>query len=630
MADPFDVTDSNANYQPTQDNSGSSPDFYRNLLNFGLATMAAGAKPGATTLGALGQGGISAMDSARQNAQARTQQQLYQQDIYSKQISNAQQLFQAQRRNSINSAYGLPTMNLANMPGMINNNAAPQQVTAQNISIGSSKGIGASPATDSLSSETNADALNAYRQQNNLQTPIIDKSQGISASSPSSMTDNAGNVKQESSGQAGMQFSPTAGMSTNSSNPTINSYTTSNGMTNAQIAQMLMYKPDQLASIIQNGDSNTAMRAVSIAQQIGITAPSYLTKMAESYAELPAAIAKEEQIPKVVPQGSVLTRNGNPYYQNPVQIKTVAQSGNDQGLPVGTPLDTFATPAITSSSLNPSTSRDLPSLKGNIPVPPTPAQIQNSNVTGPTNGNMTFPTGLSPQQEQFLKEGLGKEEQDKYESAQQALAQTQAIQNSMNKLSNGGWVGMGTLAEERADAAKALNTASSILGFKGEVFDPEKVASSEEFNKQATALSFNMVKQLGSRESMMAINMASKSNPNVELSPTGGQLLNATTAEAAQREVDKHEYMTQQVQAGIPQAQAEIQFNKQNPISNYVDRATSQIQPLPIKNEIRAKSLLPGTKFVVQRPDGSTITDNGQPFMVPIPQGVSVPSTVNK
>jgi len=566
MADPFDVTDSNANYQPTQDNSGSSPDFYRNLMNFGLATMAAGSKPGSTTLGALGQGGLEAMQSAKENAQARTQQQLYQQDIYSKQLSNAQQMFQAQRQNAINPSYGLPTMQLPNIPGIMQNNSVPQQATAQNV------------------------------QTTQFAAPQ-DKSQNISSLSPSS----------------------TPGNSRVSENPQINNYPSSGKMTNAQIAQALMRNPDQLSSVVQNGDSETAMRAVSIAQLIGITAPSYLTKMAESYAELPAAIQKEHEIPKIIPPGGVIYENGRPTFQNPTQIKTVAQPNNPQNVPVGTPLDTFATPAMPTSALT------APLSRGAIPNPPTPNQIS----AGMPNDNTTFPSGLSPQIEKFLKEGLGKEEQDKYESAQQALGQTQAIQNSMNKLSNGGWVGMGTLAEERADAAKAINTASSIFGFKGNVFDPEKVASSEDFNKQATALSFNMVKQLGSRESMMAINMASKSNPNVELSPMGGQLLNATTAEAAQREVDKHEYITQKVQSGVPQSQAEIEFNKQNPISSYIDRATSQVHPLPIKNEIRAKSLLPGTKFLFEDANGSLSTDNGKPFMVPIPTNVkNIPPTV--
>lgn len=39
------------------------PDFHDNLLRFGLAAMAAGGKPGATTLGALGEAGVSTFDA---------------------------------------------------------------------------------------------------------------------------------------------------------------------------------------------------------------------------------------------------------------------------------------------------------------------------------------------------------------------------------------------------------------------------------------------------------------------------------------------------------------------------------------------------------------------------------------
>ena len=43
------------------DKGGINPDFWRTLMDFGLATMAAGDRPGASTLGALGRGGMAAM-----------------------------------------------------------------------------------------------------------------------------------------------------------------------------------------------------------------------------------------------------------------------------------------------------------------------------------------------------------------------------------------------------------------------------------------------------------------------------------------------------------------------------------------------------------------------------------------
>lgn len=110
------------------DLAGVNPNTWNNLMNFGLATMAAGAQPGISTLGAIGQGGMASMQSARENAAARMQQQLGQQEIAQRQISNAQNLYNLQRQNMINQQYGLPTMQLPNIPGMqMNQMQIPQQ-----------------------------------------------------------------------------------------------------------------------------------------------------------------------------------------------------------------------------------------------------------------------------------------------------------------------------------------------------------------------------------------------------------------------------------------------------------------------------------------------------------------------
>lgn len=74
MADPFDVT------------AGNDP--WRNLMQFGLATMAAGSEPGARTLGSLGKGGLAAMESAKQNALARAQMQYTGANIQTQQLQN--------------------------------------------------------------------------------------------------------------------------------------------------------------------------------------------------------------------------------------------------------------------------------------------------------------------------------------------------------------------------------------------------------------------------------------------------------------------------------------------------------------------------------------------------------------
>jgi hypothetical protein len=54
----------------------SKPDIWENLLRFGLASMAAGGKPGATTLGALGEGGLAAFAAHQKAAQSDIENEL--------------------------------------------------------------------------------------------------------------------------------------------------------------------------------------------------------------------------------------------------------------------------------------------------------------------------------------------------------------------------------------------------------------------------------------------------------------------------------------------------------------------------------------------------------------------------
>ena len=52
-----------------------SPDVWRNVLEFGLRTMAAGSQPGATLAGSLAEGGLGAMEADRQRQRERRQAQ---------------------------------------------------------------------------------------------------------------------------------------------------------------------------------------------------------------------------------------------------------------------------------------------------------------------------------------------------------------------------------------------------------------------------------------------------------------------------------------------------------------------------------------------------------------------------
>lgn len=122
MADLFGINTTGQN-----DSSGISPDFWNNLMNFGLATMSASATPGITTMGALGRGGMAAMENAKNTQKLRLEQQLQQQDITAKQLNNAIQYGQAQIQNAASAQGGGPTMQLPEIPGIKTGAASMQQ-----------------------------------------------------------------------------------------------------------------------------------------------------------------------------------------------------------------------------------------------------------------------------------------------------------------------------------------------------------------------------------------------------------------------------------------------------------------------------------------------------------------------
>lgn len=101
MSDPFDAT------------GGGGSDPWQNLMSFGLATMAAGGQPGATTLGALGQGGMAAMNTSRENALAQGQRNYYQAETQSKKLANQLSLTQMNYQRQLT---GQPALDANGMP----------------------------------------------------------------------------------------------------------------------------------------------------------------------------------------------------------------------------------------------------------------------------------------------------------------------------------------------------------------------------------------------------------------------------------------------------------------------------------------------------------------------------------
>lgn len=116
MADPFDTL------SPGDPSSAVGPDFWHNLTSFGLATLAAASQrgymgvPAYNGLGALGAGGLAAMDQARQNAIMRQQMGFQnaqigniQSETRSRNFQNSMMLRQANMQGSL---YGMPPLSM--------------------------------------------------------------------------------------------------------------------------------------------------------------------------------------------------------------------------------------------------------------------------------------------------------------------------------------------------------------------------------------------------------------------------------------------------------------------------------------------------------------------------------------
>lgn len=147
MADPFDTT--------------NNPNMWNNLMNFGLATMAAGAQPGARTLGAIGQGGMEAMKSARENTLARTQNQLYGAEAQSKLMSNAVQMNQL---NMQRMGLGLPPLDIPGQPQQL---SAPQPSSSP-PSNSSGMPFSSTPGKTTSEAPTNMPSTNTSFDQTRL------------------------------------------------------------------------------------------------------------------------------------------------------------------------------------------------------------------------------------------------------------------------------------------------------------------------------------------------------------------------------------------------------------------------------------------------------------------------------
>lgn len=594
MADPFDVTNSDT----PGSNGDLGPDFYRNLMQFGLATMAAGATPGATTLGALGKGGLAATQSARENSQARAQQGLYSSEVAKNNLGNQLQLA------GVNSYRQY-------------NNQPP-------LAIGPNGQVTSGP-------------MQSVQQPQAPSAPP-DQSQNVAADVPSSSTSTAGNEPQESSGMAGPVWASTPGATRVNNMPKTNQYASPN---NTPISPFDPPIP---------GIDPARWRATVALQQINPQAAQANQKALIDEAQAEPLAAAQARGKGMYPSGPVETRGegGVTIYTDPNDGQQKMVSGRYkgetmQGAGTLTPatVTNLSGPMSTQSgsvNLSPGTQQGA----GPLPPPPAPADIHLSEAStsplanaGPSVAapaasegtqwpvpvkNPAAPFGVQPGENlTSLPEYVNKwrdENYPKMTNLQNQMQQQVAIDDSIENLKGANVLQPGPWAESRLATVNAWNTVGSALGHQP-TDSSRAAASAAEFMKAAQQNTNASAHDISSRGTNFDLVSAAKANPQYSMPYLAAKITNSMNGEAVARNYNRIKYIDDRLNNGVSESQATQEFEKQQPGDLVVKRAESIINPINAKPG-NIDRLLPGTKYKLPGGQvGYVPIPPSYPFMVP-------------
>jgi hypothetical protein len=153
------------------------------------------------------------------------------------------------------------------------------------------------------------------------------------------------------------------------------------------------------------------------------------------------------------------------------------------------------------------------------------------------------------------------------------------------------WMGAG--AELKGNFAKGWNSFVDTLPGSDAVkaaakFDPSKVSSWEEFNKEQIRAGMQLINSNfgGSREAASIIQMGKMAVPGVENTYLGAKYVSSTIKAAAQRQIDLYEY-----QAAHPDqlpAVSAVQFNNTHPPQMYAMKGITDVIPDGAKQYLAA------------------------------------------
>ena len=255
------------------------------------------------------------------------------------------------------------------------------------------------------------------------------------------------------------------------------------------------------------------------------------------------------------------------------------------GPPASVPGIALPTPGGGTSAPTPATAPAPAPSPAGTPV----SSVDNQPIYDPTVKYpvpYTFGTGgtgapiLSSSMENAAKELGSKHEGvdlDAYRAAQQtraSLVQMDAAYDNLIK--DGGFLQPGTMARARTMAAGAVNTISQLFG-KETYFDPSKVASAEQFNKETERMALQVTRQFlgGQHEAAQTINRIATSVPSIENSYLGGKLIIAGIRASNQRLMDErmfnNAWLADPTHGGNLLGAAEA-FNSRAPAESYANK----------------------------------------------------------
>jgi hypothetical protein len=197
------------------------------------------------------------------------------------------------------------------------------------------------------------------------------------------------------------------------------------------------------------------------------------------------------------------------------------------------------------------------------------------------------------QSEAALGEGtkLSESQTGKAEAASRQRMNLQQMMDDFNKLSDSAFLGTGSGAEARLNAAKALNTAYSAMTGGKTIFDPNNVAALEDIKKGSFRLGASLANSIGSREPGFIVAQSVQANPSIESSPTGFKIIASGLTQNALYEQDKKSFYDEYFSKFKHLKGASEAFDKVNPPEMYAKRAIlNAVDPVVIDDIKRYKA----------------------------------------